>query len=173
VAQEIGGPGPLDSRRRGSADELTPQVDMIMELLDAFASRRRAHRDSRPTTCWDAGSPGKKRSGRRRQRRPRPATGGGRPSRPVRVLYLGRGWPKPPCSVQPRSPNIIGTADRAGAPTPNSRCCARPLRRPAGVPGVGEKTAATLLAEYGSLDQILAAAHDRNPRWPRDYGRNC
>jgi 5'-3' exonuclease len=29
-----------------------------------------------------------------------------------------------------------------------------------GVPGVGEKTAATLLAQHGSLDQILAAAHD-------------
>ncbi len=29
-----------------------------------------------------------------------------------------------------------------------------------GVPGVGEKTAATLLAQHGSLDRILAAAHD-------------
>ena len=29
-----------------------------------------------------------------------------------------------------------------------------------GVPGVGEKTAATLLAQHGSLEQILAAAHD-------------
>jgi 5'-3' exonuclease len=28
------------------------------------------------------------------------------------------------------------------------------------VPGVGEKTAATLLAQHGSLEQILAAAHD-------------
>jgi 5'-3' exonuclease len=29
-----------------------------------------------------------------------------------------------------------------------------------GVPGVGEKTAATLLAQHGSLERILAAAHD-------------
>lgn len=29
-----------------------------------------------------------------------------------------------------------------------------------GVPGIGEKTAATLLAAYGDLDGILAAAHD-------------
>ena len=29
-----------------------------------------------------------------------------------------------------------------------------------GVPGVGEKTAGTLLAQHGSLEQILAAAHD-------------
>ena len=28
------------------------------------------------------------------------------------------------------------------------------------MPGVGEKTAATLLGEHGSLDQILTAAHD-------------
>ena len=46
-------------------------------------------------------------------------------------------------------------------PTPNWRCCAaiRPTACP-GVPGVGEKTAATLLAQHGSLEQILAAAHD-------------
>ncbi len=29
-----------------------------------------------------------------------------------------------------------------------------------GVPGVGEKTAATLLAQHGSLHRVLAAAHD-------------
>jgi 5'-3' exonuclease len=29
-----------------------------------------------------------------------------------------------------------------------------------GVPGVGEKTAASLLARYGSLEQIVAAAND-------------
>lgn len=29
------------------------------------------------------------------------------------------------------------------------------------MPGVGEKTAATLLARHGSLDQIMAAADDR------------
>ena len=29
-----------------------------------------------------------------------------------------------------------------------------------GVPGIGEKTAATLLAQHGSLEDILAAAHD-------------
>lgn len=32
-----------------------------------------------------------------------------------------------------------------------------------GVPGIGEKTAATLLAEHGALDEILAAARDASP----------
>ena len=33
-----------------------------------------------------------------------------------------------------------------------------------GVPGIGEKTAATLLARHGSLQQILAAAGDPNSK---------
>jgi 5'-3' exonuclease len=35
-----------------------------------------------------------------------------------------------------------------------------------GVPGVGEKTAAALLARYGSLEAILAAADDRSSALP-------
>jgi len=43
---------------------------------------------------------------------------------PVRVLYLGRGLAKPPCSVPPRWPSTTGCR-RIGPeqPTPNSRCC--------------------------------------------------
>ena len=38
-----------------------------------------------------------------------------------------------------------------------------------GVPGVGEKTAATLLAQHGSLEQILAAAHDPKSKMSKAY----
>ncbi len=38
-----------------------------------------------------------------------------------------------------------------------------------GVPGVGEKTAATLLAQHGSLDQILAAAHDPKSKMAKGF----
>ena len=55
-------------------------------------------------------------------------------------------------------------------PTPNWRCCAaiRPTGCP-GCPGVGEKTAATLLAQHGSLEGILAAAHDPKSKMSKAY----
>ena len=47
------------------------------------------------------------------------------------------------------------------------RCAATPATACPGVPGIGEKTAAQLLAEYGDLTGILAAAHvDPAPRHP-------
>jgi 5'-3' exonuclease len=36
-----------------------------------------------------------------------------------------------------------------------------------GVPGVGEKTAATMLTKYGSLDAVLADAHDPKSELPK------
>jgi 5'-3' exonuclease len=38
-----------------------------------------------------------------------------------------------------------------------------------GIPGVGEKTAATLLAQHGSLEAILAAAHDPKSKMSKAY----
>ena len=38
-----------------------------------------------------------------------------------------------------------------------------------GVPGVGEKTAAALLAQHGSLEAILAAAHDPKSKMSKAY----
>jgi 5'-3' exonuclease len=38
-----------------------------------------------------------------------------------------------------------------------------------GVAGIGEKTAATLLAQHGSLEAILAAAHDPKSKMPKAY----
>jgi 5'-3' exonuclease len=63
---------------------------------------------------------------------------------PVRVLYLGRGL---------ANATMFGPAELAlmrGDPSDGLP----------GVPGIGEKTAASLLAQYGSLDGIMAAAHD-------------
>ncbi len=37
------------------------------------------------------------------------------------------------------------------------------------MPGVGEKTAATMLSQYGSLDDILAAAHDPKSALPKAF----
>ena len=81
---------------------------------------------------------------------------------PVRVLYLGRGLTKATLFGPAEVAEHYGVpVDRAG-PAYAELALLRgdPSDGLPGVPGVGEKTAATLLAQHGSLDQILAAAHD-------------
>jgi 5'-3' exonuclease len=80
----------------------------------------------------------------------------------VRVLYLGSGLAKAikwgPKEVAEKYGVPI---DRAGpAYVELALLRGDPSDGLPGVPGVGEKTAATLLAQHGSLESILAAAHD-------------
>ena len=71
------------------------------------------------------------------------------------------GWPKPPCSARRSRRTVRRAGDRAGAAYAELALLrGDPSDGLPGVPGVGEKTAATLLAQHGSLDHILAAAHD-------------
>ncbi len=144
-------------------DELTPQVDMIMELLDAFGI---------PT----AGAPGFEADdvlgtlAAQERRDPVVVVSGDRDLLqvvaddpvPVRVLYLGRGLSKATLFGPVEVADQYGVpADRAG-PAYAELALLRgdPSDGLPGVPGVGEKTAATLLAQHGSLDRILAAADD-------------
>jgi 5'-3' exonuclease len=164
VAQEIGGPGPAGQPDIEEVpDELTPQVDMIMELLDAFGIPA-------------AGAPGFEADdvlgtlAAQEQSDPVVVVSGDRDLLQVvaddpvlvRVLYLGRGLSKAtlfgPAEV---AEHYCVPADRAG-PAYAELALLRgdPSDGLPGVPGVGEKTAATLLAQHGSLDQIVAAAHD-------------
>ena len=89
---------------------------------------------------------------------------------PVRVLYLGRGLTKATLFGPAEVAEHYGVpADRAG-PAYAELALLRgdPSDGLPGVPGIGEKTAATLLAQHGSLEQILAAAHDpKSSSWPR------
>lgn len=144
-------------------DDLTPQVDMIMELLDAFgiatAGAVGYEADDVLGTLAAA------------ERRDRVVVVSGdrdllqlvadEPVQ-VRVLYLGRGL---------SNATMFGpaeVAERYSVPThrPGPAYAELALLRgdPSdglpGVPGVGEKTAATMLAQYGSLESILEAAHD-------------
>ena len=166
VAQEISGPGPAGQPDIEEVpDELTPQVDMIMELLDAFG-------------IATAGAPGFEADdvlgtlAAREKSDPVVVVSGDRDLLqvvaddpvPVRVLYLGRGLAKAtlfgPAEV---AEHYRVPADRAGAAYAELALLrGDPSDGLPGVPGVGEKTAAALLAEHGSLDQILAAAH--NPK---------
>jgi 5'-3' exonuclease len=144
-------------------DDLTPQVDMIMELLDAFGIAA-------------AGAPGYEADdvlgtlAAREKDDPVVVVSGDRDLLQVvtddpvavRVLYLGRGLAKAklfgPAEV---AENYGVPAGRAG-PAYAELALLRgdPSDGLPGVPGVGEKTAATLLAQHGSLDRIVAAANE-------------
>jgi 5'-3' exonuclease len=144
-------------------DDLTPQIDMIAELLDAFGI---------PT----AGAEGFEADdvlgtlAAQERKDPVVVVSGDRDLLqvvaddpvPVRVLYLGRGLSKATLFGPDEVAEHYGVpVDRAG-PAYAELALLRgdPSDGLPGVPGVGEKTAATLLAQHGSLEQVLAAAHD-------------
>jgi 5'-3' exonuclease len=90
---------------------------------------------------------------------------------PVRVLYLGRGLAKATKWGPEEVADTYGVpADRAG-PAYAELALLRgdPSDGLPGVPGVGEKTAATLLAQHGSLEGILEAAHNPKSKMSKAY----
>ncbi|WP_083185267.1 5'-3' exonuclease [Mycobacterium malmoense] len=144
-------------------DDLTPQIDMIMELLDAFGI---------PT----AGAEGFEADdvlgtlAARERRDPVVVVSGDRDLLqvvaddpvPVRVLYLGRGLAKATLFGPAEVADHYGVPEHRAGPAYAEFALMRgdPSDGLPGVPGVGEKTAATLLAQHGSLEHILAAARD-------------
>jgi 5'-3' exonuclease len=144
-------------------DDLTPQVDMIFEILDAFGI---------PT----AGAAGHEADdvlgtlAARETRDPVVVVSGDRDLLqlvrdepvPVRVLYLGSGLAKAVKWGPEEVAEKYGVpVERAGAAYAELALLrGDPSDGLPGVPGIGEKTAATLLARYGSLENILAAAGD-------------
>ena len=153
-------------------DELTPQVDMILELLDAFGI---------PT----AGAEGYEADdvlgtlAARERRDPVVVVSGDRDLLqvvtdepvPVRVLYLGRGLSKATMFGPAEVAERYGLpADRAGAAYAELAIMrGDPSDGLPGVAGIGEKSATTLLAQYGSLQSILTAAHDPKSRLSKAF----
>lgn len=153
-------------------DDLSPQVEMIAEILAALG-------------VATAGAPGFEAddvigtlAGAER-RDPVVAVSGDRDLLqlvadepvPVRVLYLGRGM---------ANATLFGPAevsDKYGIPPERAGDAyaelallrGDPSDGLPGVPGVGEKTAATMLSRYGSLERILAAAADPESDLPRSF----
>jgi 5'-3' exonuclease len=153
-------------------DDLTPQVDMIMEILDAFgiptAGAPECEADDVLGTLAS-----------RERRDPVVVVSGDRDLLqlvrdepvPVRVLYLGRGLAKATKWGPAEVADSYGVPlDRAG-PAYAELALLRgdPSDGLPGVPGVGEKTAATLLAQHGSLEGIMAAAHDPKSKMSKAY----
>ena len=144
-------------------DDLTPQVDMIMELLDAFG-------------IATAGAPGFEADdvlgtlATREQTNPAIVVSGDRDllqlasddGPGIRVFYIGRGLAKAvlygPAEVAENYGVPLGRAGAAYAELALLRGDASDGLP--GVAGIGEKTASTLLQTYGSLTAIEAAAQD-------------
>ena len=153
-------------------DDLTPQVDMILEILDAFgiptAGAPEAEADDVLGTLVA-----------RERKDPVVVVSGDRDLLQlvredpvdVRVLYLGRGLAKAtkwgPAEVADRYGVPVHRAGPAYAELALMR--GDPSDGLPGIPGVGEKTAATLLAQHGSLEAILAAAHDPKSKMSKAY----
>jgi 5'-3' exonuclease len=151
-------------------DELTPQADMITEILDAFG-------------IATGGAPGFEADdvlgtlAARERRDPVVVVSGDRDLLqvvadrpvPVRVLFLGRGLAKATLFGPAEVADRYGLpADRAGAAYAELALLrGDPSDGLPGVSGVGEKTAAALLAQHGSLAAILAAVEDARPLLPQ------
>lgn len=152
-------------------DDLSPQVEMILEILDAYgiatAGAEGYEADDVLGTLASA-----------ERRDPVVVVSGDRDLLqlvaddpvPVRVLYLGRGLSNAtmfgPAEVAERYGVPVERAGEAYAELALLR--GDPSDGLPGVPGVGEKTAAALLTEYGSLSAILDSTHD--PKSPLSKG---
>jgi 5'-3' exonuclease len=153
-------------------DDLTPQVEMIMEILDAFgiatAGAPECEADDVLGTLAAAET-----------RDPVVVVSGDRDllqlvrTEPVdvRVLYLGRGLAKATKWGPEQVAETYGVPVHRAGPAYAELALLRgdPSDGLPGVPGVGEKTAATLLAQNGSLDAILAAAGDPKSKMSKAY----
>lgn len=146
-------------------DELGPQVEMILELLDAYGivtggAEGFEADDVLGTLCA------------REVEDPVVVVSGDRDLLQVvtddpvavRVLYIGRGLAKATLFGPDEVAEKFGVpAARAGAAYAELAVLrGDPSDGLPGVAGIGEKTAATLLSRYGSLESVLDAAADPN-----------
>ena len=153
-------------------DDLSPQVDMILEVLEAYgiatagADGYEADDVLGTLAAAERHDPVVVVSGDRDLLQ----LVGDEPVA-VRVLYLGRGLSNAtkfgPTEVAERYGVPLARAGEAYAELALLR--GDPSDGLPGVPGVGEKTAATMLTRYGSLDAILAAADDPKSDLPKAF----
>jgi len=153
-------------------DDLSPQVDVIMEVLEAYGIATAGaegfeaddvlgtlaaveHRDPVVVVSGD---------------RDLLQLVGDDPVE-VRVLYIGQGLKKATLFGPAEVAERYGVpADRAGdAYAELALLRGDPSDGLPGVPGIGEKTASAMLTQYGSLENILTAAHDPKSALPKAF----
>lgn len=150
-------------------DTLSPQVPMILELLEA-AGLATAEADGYEAddvigtlTAREATDPVEVVTGDRDlfqlvRTTPTPAS----------VIYVGKGWNKAevlgPAEIAAR----YGVPEAAAGPCYADMAALRgdPSDGLPGVGGIGDKTAAKLITQFGSLDALLKAAWDGSPEVP-------
>ncbi len=175
---EVGSPvgSPVDDIAEGDVeevpDDLGPQVEVILEVLDAFGIATAGAPDHEADDVLGTLAAAELRD-------PVVVVSGDRDllqlvaDEPVtvRVLYLGRGLSKATMFGPAEVAEKYGVPpDRAGdAYAELALLRGDPSDGLPGVPGVGEKTAATMLSQYGSLEAILAAAHDPKSALPKAF----
>jgi 5'-3' exonuclease len=171
VAEEGSAVGADEGVNEEIPDDLSPQVDVILEILGAFgiatAGAEGFEADDVLGTLADA-----------ERRDPVVVVSGDRDllqlvgdDPEVRVLYIGQGLKKATLFGPTEVAQRYGVpANRAGdAYAELALLRGDPSDGLPGVPGVGEKTASAMLIKYGSLDNILAAAHDPNSALPKAF----
>ncbi|MDT5155109.1 MAG: hypothetical protein QOI01_6842 [Mycobacterium sp.] len=149
--------------------DLTPQVDMIMAMLDAFGIATAGARGFEADDVLGT-------LAARERRDPVVVVSGDRDLLqlvadepvPVRVFYIGRGLARATMFGPEEVAEQYGVpVDRAGAGYAELALLrGDPSDGLPGVAGVGEKTAATLLGQHGSLERIMSAAADPSSKMP-------
>ena len=153
-------------------DDLSPQVDMILEMLGAYgiatagAEGFEADDVLGTLAAIERHDPVVVVSGDRDLLQ----LVGDEPVK-IRVLYIGQGLKRATLFGPTEVADRYGVpVDRAGdAYAELALLRGDPSDGLPGVPGVGEKTASTMLTEYGSLTNILSAARDPKSALPRAF----
>ena len=153
-------------------DDLTPQVDWILDVLDAFG-------------IATAGAPGYEADdvlgtlAARERTDPVVVVSGDRDLLqvvadepvPVKVLYLGRGLSNATMFGPAEVAERYGVPAHRAGPAYAELALLRgdPSDGLPGVAGIGEKSAMTLLGQYGSLERILNAADDPKSKLSKTF----
>jgi 5'-3' exonuclease len=173
VAEESSPVGELgESDVEEIPDDLSPQVDVIMEVLEAYgiatagAEGFEADDVLGTLAAIERHDPVVVVSGDRDLLQ----LVGDDPVA-IRVLYIGQGLKKATLFGPTEVADRHGVpADRAGdAYAELALLRGDPSDGLPGVPGIGEKTASTMLTKYGSLENILSAAHDPTSLLPKAF----